>query len=376
MMSSSGNRYGVSEWAGAFGDIGTLIPFVLAYVTVLHLNPVGVLFAFGLAKVVTGLVYRTPVPIQPMKAIGGFALGHPSLVNPFMVWAAGLIIGVAWLLMGLTRAVEVLSRLAAKPVVRGIMLGLGLTFAQMGIARMGSDWPLAALGVAAALALFATRFPAMFALLLLGIATAVAQRPELPGQLAAAGMAFRLPSPAADFFTGAALTKGFFLLALPQLPLTLGNAIIAITHENNELFPAHPVTERKIAISTGLMNLLSPFVGGVPMCHGAGGMASHVRFGARTGGALVILGSLVLLLSLFGGPSTLLILEAFPPAVLGVILFFAGMELAVTARDIGPRKSDVYLMLFVAALAMWNMGVAFVAGVVLSEVLRRGWVRV
>ncbi|MDA8194590.1 MAG: putative sulfate/molybdate transporter [Thermaerobacter sp.] len=371
-----GNRYGVSEWAGAFGDIGTLIPFVLAYVTVLHINPVGVLFSFAVAYIVVGMVYKTPIPVQPMKAIGGFALGHPHRVSPAMVWAAGLIVGLAWMILGLSRAVEVLSRLAAKPVVRGIMLGLGITFAEMGIAHMSRDWPLAALGVAVALGLFATRFPAMFALLLIGSAGALLGHPGLPTQLAQTGLAFRLPSFGAGFLAGPTLSRGFFLLALPQLPLTLGNAIIAITHENNGLFPQHPVTERKIAISTGIMNLLAPWLGGVPMCHGAGGMAGHVRFNARTGGSLVILGSLVLVLALFGGPSTRLILQSFPSAIVGVILFFAGMELAVTVQDIGSQKQDVYLMLFVAALAIWNMGAAFLAGVILSEVLRRGWVRV
>jgi hypothetical protein len=83
---------------------------------------------------------------------------------------------------------------------------------------------------------------------------------------------------------------GTIFLALPQVPLTLGNAVIAITEENNRLFPNRPVNESKISTSTGLMNLLSASVGGVPMCHGAGGMAGHVQFGARTGGALVILG--------------------------------------------------------------------------------------
>ena len=369
------NRFGASEWAGAFGDVGTLIPFVLAYVSVLHMSPVGILFSFGLAYMAAGLVYKTPIPIQPMKAIGGFALGHPNRVSPFMVWAAGLIIGIAWLSMGLSRAVEVLSRLAAKPVVRGIMLGLGITFAEMGIERMTQHWVLAALAAAVALSLFSTRFPAMFALLIIGVIAALMLHPDLLSRIIDTGLAFRIPPLQTQFLLGPDLTKGFFLLALPQLPLTLGNAIIAITHENNDLFPHHLVTERKMAISTGIMNVLSPWIGGIPMCHGAGGMAGHVRFNARTGGSLIIFGSLVLLLALFGGPSTILMLQAFPSAIIGVILFFAGMELAVSVRDIGTKKEDVYLMLVVAALAIWNMGVAFLAGVILSEVLRRNWVR-
>ncbi len=67
------NRFDRMEWAGAFGDLGTLIPFVVAYLGVLGLPPFGVLFSFGLGMVVCGIVYRTPFPVQPMKAIGAVA---------------------------------------------------------------------------------------------------------------------------------------------------------------------------------------------------------------------------------------------------------------------------------------------------------------
>src|SRR5450759_4514834 len=95
------------------------------------------------------------------------------------------------------------------------------------------------------------------------------------------------------------LWTGFILLALPQLPLTCGNAYLAITEENDRLFPDRPVTERSVAFSTGLMNLGSSLIGGIPMCHGAGGMAGHVQFGARTGGSSIILGSILLGAGLF-----------------------------------------------------------------------------
>lgn len=168
---------------------------------------------------------------------------------------------------------------------------------------------------------------------------------------------------------------GALILAIPQLPLSLGNACIAVVAENNDLFPDRCVSERKVATTMGLMNLASPLLGGIPMCHGAGGMAGHVRFGARTGGALVILGALLMLLAIFLGDSVEMIFQAFPAAILGVILFFTGIELALSARDVGHRKEDFYLMLVTAGFATWNMGVAFLAGVLLDQALRRGLVR-
>jgi MFS superfamily sulfate permease-like transporter len=105
-------------------------------------------------------------------------------------------------------------------------------------------------------------------------------------------------------------------------------------------------------------------------------MAGHIRFGAKTGGALVILGGILVVVALFFSESVSLIFKIFPNAILGVILFFAGSELAIVVRDIGDKKSDFYVMLIVAAFAMWNMGVAFLVGIILDNSLRRGWIKV
>ncbi|MHB8990164.1 MAG: putative sulfate/molybdate transporter [Chloroflexota bacterium] len=371
-----GNRYDRMEWAGACGDLGTLIPFVVGYIAVLKMDPVGILVAFGLAKVAVGLFYRTPMPVQPMKAIGGAAIGQAGAITPAMVYGAGLVTAAIWLLLGLTGALDRVARLASKPVIRGIVLGLGFTFILEAFRMMESD-PLVA-GVALVLTyllLSNTNLPAMFLLLLLGVSVALFQHPDLPGRLLQAGVHLRLPGSAMAELTWQDLLMGGLLLAIPQLPLSLGNACIAVVAENNDLFPDRPVTERRVGTTMGLMNLFSPLLGGVPMCHGAGGMAGHVRFGARTGGALVILGGILVFLGLFLGHSVDLIFQIFPAAILGVILFFAGAELALSARDVGSRKEDFYLMLVTAGFATWNMGVAFVAGVLLHHALRRDVVK-
>jgi MFS superfamily sulfate permease-like transporter len=164
-------------------------------------------------------------------------------------------------------------------------------------------------------------------------------------------------------------------IRLPQVPLTLGNALIAITDENNRLFPEREVSEKQVAISTGVMNLLAPAVGGVPMCHGAGGMAGHVRFGARTGGAPIILGVLLVVLALFFSGSIETIFKIFPVPVLGVILFLTGGQLALGSCDFGRTQNDRFVSLTVAACAMWNIGVAFVFGMALHHLLKRGLVK-
>jgi hypothetical protein len=237
-----GNRFDRMEWAGAFGDLGTLIPFVVAYLSMLSFDPFGVLFSFGAAMIVCGFVYRTPLPVQPMKAIGAIATTQAAqtlTVTAGAVYAAGLASGVIWLLLGLTGTAQKAAKLVGRPGVIGIILGLGFGFMGSGVKLMADNW----------------------------------------------------------WIGGLALGGTLLLLGNRRVPLTMGNAIIAITEENNREFPDRPVTEQRVAVSTGLMNLGSAALGGIPMCHGAGGMAGHVRFGARTGSAPIILGAILVLLA-------------------------------------------------------------------------------
>jgi len=369
------NRYDKMEWAGAFGDLGTLIPFAVAYITIVKVDPLGLLFMFGTCLLVAGFYYRTPIPIQPMKAIGAAAIAGG--ISPAALLGSGLTTGFFWLIAGATGAIRPIAKLATKPVVRGIMLGLGLSFMVDGINRMKTAPLLAGFALVVTFYFLSNpKIPAMFVLLIIGVVSALILSPQLLADLARIDLRFRLPQFGLHALTWNDIVTGTLLFTIPQIPLTLGNAVIAITAENNELFPERKVTEKKIAISQGIMNMVSPLFGGIPMCHGAGGMAGHIRFGARTGGALVILGSLLVVLALFFSDSVATIFAAFPNAILGVILFFAGAELAMVVKDIGEAKAGFYVMLIVAAFAMWNMGVAFVVGVVLDNCLRREWIRI
>jgi hypothetical protein len=219
------------------------------------------------------------------------------------------------------------------------------------------------------------RIPAMLVLLAFGMSVALISDPSLWNDLAQISARFRIPEISLGRITWQDLVAGTLILGLPQAPLTLGNAIIGTAEENNELFPNRPAKVKTIAVDHGVMNVFSAAIGGIPLCHGAGGMAGHVRFGARTGGALVILGLIVLVLGLFFSDSVATIFKMFPPSILGVILFFTGLELASITRDIGNQRSDVYIMLVVAGLAMWNMGVAYLAGLALHYGCRRLWIK-
>jgi MFS superfamily sulfate permease-like transporter len=380
-MNSSGasprpaNRYDRLEWAGAFGDLGTLMPFVIAYVSVMKLDPFGVLFGFGVSMVVAGWFYRTPFPVQPMKAAGAVATtqaAQSALITPGAVYGAGLVTGLIWLLLGATGLAQRLTRWISRPVAQGVVLGLGLAFMWQGTRLMAGQWLLAGAGLLIVV-LFARsrRVPGIFVLLLMGIAWTAFQQPELLHKLQAVRPAFRWPTWAWPAITWNDLVLGTLFLALPQVPLTLGNAIIGVREENNRLFPDRPVTDRQVAVSTGVMNLFGSAVGGVPMCHGAGGMAGHVAFGARTGGSLVILGGLLLVLATGFSGSVVAVFEVIPQAVLGTVLFMTGVQLASGQFDQTREGHASTVLLVTAGLSMWNVGIGFAVGLLLQVLLLR-----
>lgn len=372
-----GNDYNRMEFAGAFGDLGTLIPFVLGYITLNQIDPVGILIAFGLLQIIIGSYFRTPMSVQPMKAIGGMAIAHAATITPGMIWGAGIFTGIFWFMMGITGAITWIHKITTKPVVRGIMLGLGLNFIMKGLGMMNEQSFFAVGGVIIILLLFSNkRFPAILALLGYGIILAFIQKPELFQEFSQISIRFQLPKISVGHISWTEFVSGIFILGLPQIPLTLGNAIIATTEENNKYFPDRLVTAKKITINHGIMNLFSTVIGGVPLCHGAGGMAGHIRFGAKTGGSLVILGVIILLTALFFSDSVVTLMQVFPRPILGVILFFAGVELALTIHDIELNKQNLFILIITAGTAMWNMGVAYIVGLSLYYSLKHRLIKI
>src|SRR4030067_3408906 len=140
-----GNDYNKMEFAGAFGDLGTFIPCVVGYITLNNMDPLGILVAFGIFKIFVGLYFKTPIPIQPMKAIGGMAISHAGTITQGMIWGSGIFTGIFWLLMGLTGAITWIEKVTTKPVIRGIMLGLGLSFILEGVGMM-KEQPVLVIG--------------------------------------------------------------------------------------------------------------------------------------------------------------------------------------------------------------------------------------
>lgn len=379
-----------NELAGAFGDLGTLIPLVTGVIIVTGMNPVGILFAFGVFYISTGLVFGVPISVQPMKAIATLAI--VEAVNPATIAGAGLFIGAFFLFSAVTGFLDYIEKITPKSVVRGIQLGLGLKMTMLAATLMFSNHPLAGflsqieisnylpinllitiIGIIIVLFLFRNRrVPAALVILLFGVSISVLN--GFPVNLLIEGINISFPSITLPSFNDVVI--GAVLLAVPQIPLTIGNAVIATRSLFQILFPEkRAVQNKKLSFSMGVMNIVSAVAGGIPICHGAGGLSGHYRFGARTGGALVIIGTILIALGVLYGNVLLQIFALLPSAVLGILLFFTGLELALSIRDIDTtHKDDVFIMLFVTALCLgitlYGFAVGLVAGILLAYAIR------
>jgi MFS superfamily sulfate permease-like transporter len=335
-----------------------------------------VLVLFGLMQVATALAYRIPMPVQPLKAVAALVITQ-HIPGP-VLFGGGLAIGVVMLLLAVTGLLDWLARVVPRSVVRGLQFGLGLQLASLALrdfipAEGASGWALAAAAFALVLLLLGNRrVPPAPLVVALGVAWALAFTVHGGDILAGAG--FRLPSPRVP--EARDVWRGFLLLALPQIPLSLGNSVLATRQLAADLFPERPpIGVRRIGVSYALMNLVSPFFGGVPTCHGSGGMAGHYAMGGRTGGSVVIYGAFFLVAGLFFSGAFAALAAVFPKPVLGVLLLVEAMTLLVLVRDLADRPGELALALLVGLIASgvpYGYLVAMVVGVALAPLARSG----
>ncbi|MEO7299520.1 MAG: solute carrier family 23 protein [Verrucomicrobiota bacterium] len=368
-------RFDRNEIAGAFGDIGTDLPLVVGMILAIGLDSASVLIVYGAMQIFTGLAYRIPMPVQPLKAVAIMVIAQSAAkkITPEILYGGGLAIGLTMLLLTVTGLVNWLARVIPKVVVRGIQFGLGLQLASLALKdylhRDGvNGYWLAGFAFVITLALYGNRkYPAAIFVLLAGAIYSIVLL-KLDLYSATQHVGFHLPQ--LQTLQWQHIVTGFTLLALPQVPLSLGNSILAARQTSQDLFPERAPSLRKISLTYSLMNLVNPFLGGIPTCHGSGGMAGHYAFGGRTGGSVIIYGALYLALGVFFASGFQNVIQVFPKPLLGVILLFEGLALMLLISDTTNLKSNFFLVLLVGLMASglpYGYLIAMVVGTLLSR---------
>lgn len=352
MAGQPGEKFILSlrELSGGLGDLGTLLPLMLGTIAVVGLAPTPVLAGFAVFYIATGAYYRLPIPVQPMKAVAAVLL--TAQISPAALVASGVMMGLALLVLGLTGWITRVARLVPQSVVAGLQLGLGVALALVSLELMASGPVIGIVTLAVLLGLLlAPRSPS--ALIALAVALVLAPVLGVPGMGLDSFAPATLSLPSLPSL--AEVKRAFSLFALPQLSLTLTNAVLLTALVANDYFgerAAH-VTPKRLSITSGLANLLLTPFGALPMCHGAGGLAAHYRFGARSGTAPLVLGLVLFTLAMLPGGFGLVMLAAIPAAALGALLLMAAGELALTKRLFDCRPSCWPVIAVTAGATVW-----------------------
>ncbi len=379
------------EFAGSLGDLGTLLPISIGMIVLNGLNATNVLFTVGLFYILAGFYFKVPVPVQPMKVIGAYAIAVG--LSPTQIIAASLWMGIIVLFLGTTGLIHIIGKYTPKSTIRGVQVGVGIILMMKGLNFMIQPDPhlavqtlgpikigivLGVIGMAVTLLLLENRrMPAAVVVIVGGILVGLfIGRPVDMDKLK---IGFHLPR----LFPYGIPSFSDMLwvlpaLVVPQVPMTIGNAILSNTDVMHDYFGdrARRASYRSIANSQGIADIVSFILGGIPMCHGAGGLAAMVRFGARTAGANLIIGSIFVLLALLFGPHVLIILTLLPRSILGVLLIFAGVQLALMIRDLTERK-DLFVALIMLGITLTvNLAVAFICGIVIAYAMKSGKINI
>lgn len=394
-------RFDRMELAGSLGDLGTLLPFALGMVMVNGLEPVGVFFSVGLLYIAGGLYFRVPIAVQPMKVVAAYSIA--TAASPAQISASGWLLALVLLFLGATGLVQKVSRFIPFPVIRGVQLSTGVLLMSKGAAFIagtseyqvsrGAAEPFLSIqslglmpvgvliglviGVAALLLLGSRKLPAGLVVVVAGAVAGILFGAGRglggvePGLYLPHFLPFGLPS-------GIDFTWALIALVLPQIPMTLGNAVVANRDLSLEYFgdESRRVTDRALCISMGIANAFAVLLGGMPLCHGAGGLAAHYRFGARTGGSNLIIGGLFMVLAVFLGAGILHVLHLLPLAALGVLLIFAGVQLGLSILDLRERTGLFVALTMVGITLGTNLAWAFGAGIFIAFVIHKAKVDV
>ncbi len=368
-------RFDRNELAGSFGDLGTDFPLILGMILAARLDVASALVMFGGMQVLTGMVYGLPMPVQPLKAMAAIVITQRLPAS--VLYGGGLAVGLIMLFLTVTGLLDRIAVAVPRSVIRGIQFGLGLQLTTLALrefvpAEGNAGFLLAAVAFALVVWLLGNRrYPPAILLVVIGVLFALAFRTDLSALAQSVG--FRLPR--LHVPTWADITTGLVLLALPQIALSLGNSVLATRQIVQDLFPDRPITYRKIGFTYALMNLVNPFLGGIPTCHGSGGMAGHYTFGARTGGSVVLEGSFYILMGAFFAAGFEQISLLFPKPILGVILFFEGLVMMRFVRD-QQSRGDFTIALIVGLFAVglpYGYLVGLVVGTLLHYLGKQGW---
>ncbi|MDO8739447.1 putative sulfate/molybdate transporter [Candidatus Deferrimicrobium sp.] len=382
----SGIRINLREVAGSFGDLATFLPLAVGLITVNGMNPTSLFLSAGAMYIAAGLYFRLPIPVQPLKATSAIAIAIGA--SPGTISMVAFLMGCIFFLASLFNLNGLFRKVFTRPIVRGVQLGLGILLVKGGMKALLTQHP----GIASTAGVPPVLFGILIGLFVAAIICFSKKDRVYPSALAVLAFGLLLGGLLSSFQPLSAIRLGWvrpewmflphgdlsvalFVLLLPQVPLTFANSIAATTDTARKYYgrDAFRVTHRNLAASLGIGNLLSSLIGGMPVCHGSGGITAHYWFGARTGGASVFSGGVFVLLALLFGKSLPDLCRLLPIPVLGALLIYIGVQHARLVRDVlgSAHESAVVAGIGLVTLATGNLAIAFGGGILMNAIIAR-----
>ncbi|KAL8785755.1 MAG: hypothetical protein Q9195_008498 [Heterodermia aff. obscurata] len=268
-------RQPMREISGSLGDLGTLLPIMIALASQSSRNVVPAislsttLVFSGLANIFTGFAFGIPLPVQPMKAIASVALARDF--NMAEVASAGLFVAGVIGFLSITGLLEWFTRRIPIPVIKGIQVGAGFTL------------------------------------------------------VIYAGTLLKVPMPFTGDSVGWIIVALLAFLALlwmpmyPRVPYALAVVLIGAVIAIINITTSHDAGLLRLGLWRPYAFVPSPSSFRVG--------ALEAGLGQRSGASIIFLGLVKLLLGLFAAPFAQEIFNAFPKNLLGVMVIAAGLEL-------------------------------------------------
>ena len=353
-------KFTLREFGGSFGDWGTLVPFIIGYISIVGLNPAGIFLTLGITNIILGIKFNLPLPVQPQKTIGTVAISKGW--DPNMVISTGFGTGVIWFLLGFSKKLNKIVSKVPIVAVRGIQLGLALILGWTGLKLFSENLFLGFISIAIILILIKNKLiPSAIILTFGGILIMFFTQTIFISELE-----FGFPLLTFQIPTWENFLLGMVYAGFAQLFLTLTNVMVATVVLIKELFPEREgIDANTLAFNMGAMNLINPFLVGMPLCHGSGGLMAQYAFGARTGGSMILEGVMELILGLFFSEALLILFTEFPMAILGAMLIYTAFLLGkIALSDFNIKVFPIILTSAIICFSI-NIAIGFLIGLII-----------
>ncbi|GAB4168766.1 MAG: putative sulfate/molybdate transporter [Calditrichia bacterium] len=372
------NQFNLHELSGGMGDLGTLLPLLFALIIFNGFQAAILFFCFGIVYILTGWYYKVPVSVQPLKAMSVIAIAYGF--SPEFLSGTAFFYGILFILLSITGIIRWLQAFFSPALVRGVQLGIGLILAQKAIELvlakgliLSDSSPLMIVNIILLLAFmgliwkfqFNQQFPISIILIFISIPVIgllFSSQTMVPNS--SLNLSLLVPAPEI-------LKDAIILLMIPQLPLTLGNAVYAASDSCHQLWgkQAERVNPTRLSFSIGLSNVFIGMLGGFPICHGAGGMGAHAQFGAKTGGATILMGVMLVLVGLI--PQLRELVFLIPVPLLGAMLLFDSFRMILMVKSFN-QWSQIAVAVTVGSISFLtrNLTIAIVVGWLIEKAIQ------